>query len=52
MAEEQPMLPLDERFRQAQQFELELPKPERAEQKPADYVCIGNCKIRRRCDGE
>lgn len=39
--EEQPELPLDERFRQAEQYQLELPEPKQPPQPVR--ACIGYC---------
>jgi len=38
---EEPMLPLDERFRQAEQYQLDLDEPKQPE--PQARVCIGYC---------
>lgn len=50
----QPNLPLDERFRQSEQYALDftgVPKPQSV---PADYVkvepCTRNCNACRHCD--
>lgn len=52
--EHQPNLPLDERFRQAEQYSLvfeEAPKQQPAASTPEAHVCIGNCAICPHCDG-
>lgn len=38
--QEEPMLPLDERFRQAEQYQLHLDEPKQPIQ---PYACIGYC---------
>lgn len=35
---QQPNLPLDERFRRAEQYALDLPEVPKEQPKPADYV--------------
>ena len=50
--EAQMLLPLDERFRRAEQFQFDFPVKE-VKPRPAEMrVCIGNCKICPYCDGE
>lgn len=45
--QEEPLLPLDERFRQAEQFQLDLDEPKQPSPKP--FVCIGYCAACPRC---
>lgn len=47
---DQPTLPLDERFRQAEQYALDLETPPQPQPDTAHY-CIGNCAICPLCDG-
>lgn len=50
--EQEPMLPLDERFRVSEQYALDLPEPRTIQAQPARpqvEICIGNCDICRRC---
>lgn len=50
--EEQRLLPLDERFRQAEQLALDLPETDQNRKKPPRpdiFVCIGNCNICPKC---
>lgn len=50
--EKQPLLPLDERFREAEQYALDLPATDQNRQKPPRpdvWVCIGNCNICPKC---
>lgn len=50
---DQPLLPLDQRFRKAEQYAFDFPPVQPAQRKPqqdpAQYVCIGNCNICPRC---
>lgn len=39
--DEQPMLPLDERFRQAEQYQLDLPSP--SQPQPQPEIADGEC---------
>ena len=52
-SDQQPLLPLDERFREAEQYMLDLDPPAKKLPDARDYiVCINNCKICQHCDGE
>lgn len=44
------LLPLDERFRQPEQYALDL-EPQQKLYVSNVHVCIGNCSICPRCDG-
>ena len=52
---EQPLLPLDERFREAEQYTLDFTAVPKPQPKPAldyamDTVCIHNCNACPNCD--
>jgi hypothetical protein len=53
MNNDEPLLPLDERFRNAEQFAFHF-EEEKPQQPPTPHaqVCIGNCKICQYCDGD
>jgi len=52
MSEKEPLLPLDERFREAEQYQLELHEPQKPKQPQAAeaVVCIGYCNNCKYCD--
>jgi hypothetical protein len=55
MDEDEPLLPLDERFRQAVQLTFDLVTPKQSQPLPTDYVkgstvCINNCNVCKDCD--
>ena len=55
MDDDKPLLPLDERFRKAEQLTLDLESPAQQQPQPTDYVkgstqCIHNCNACPHCD--